>query len=102
MHTRTILSHQIINNMIDVDNLQVNSSNLQKQLEKDMPSLNDIVSSGVRQFLGVESGPMEFPIPGRNSVYYPSQNMIEFLMGMKILEEKKGTKKKGPARQLNS
>lgn len=83
-------------------NLQVNTANLQKQLKKDTPSINDIISSGVRQFLGIEVGPMEFPIPGHSSIYYPSQNMVEFLVNMNILEEKPPVKKKGPDRQLNS
>lgn len=84
---------------MNIQNLQVNIPNLQKQLKRDVPHLNDIVVCGVRQFLGVEAGPMEFPVPGAAATPKPSLNMVEFLLSINILEEKAASKK---TKQLNS
>ena len=58
-------------------------------MRREEHNINDLITRGVNQFLGLEPGPITMqPLGGLDPISAPSSSMIEFLIDMKILVPK--------------
>jgi hypothetical protein len=68
-----------------MNTLKVNITKLANQLQTESPFINDLIYTGVSQFLGTTQGPIELHIPGSGIIFSPSAAMVKFLQEMEIL-----------------